>query len=86
MGVDMDFDLQPVETYFPALNDPRSSVNQKHPFPSVIMIVLLAVIAGADGPTAISRWALLKSEWLRETVTVHTPNIAQLGHELLTCF
>jgi len=63
----MDFVLKPVKTYFLALNDPRSSVNQKHPFISVIMIAVLAVIAGADGPTAISRWELLKSEWLRET-------------------
>jgi len=71
MGVDMDFVLKPVETYFLALKDPRSSVNQKHPFLSVNMIAVLAVIAGADSPTAISRRALLKSECLREN-TVST--------------
>ena len=68
MVFDMDVDVQQVKTYFLALKDPRSNVNQKHPFISVIMIAVLAVLAGADGPTAISRWALLKSEWLHKTL------------------
>src|SRR5204863_5934480 len=31
---------------------------------SVVVIALLAVLAGAGGPTAIARWAALKEEWL----------------------
>ncbi len=31
---------------------------------SVVVIALMAVLAGADGPTAIAKWAALKAEFL----------------------
>src|SRR5262249_52110412 len=56
--------LDEVVGYFDALEDPRSTINQKHPLVSVVVIALMAVLAGAGGPTAIARWAKLKAEFL----------------------
>ncbi|MEZ6056924.1 MAG: ISAs1 family transposase [Planctomycetaceae bacterium] len=47
------FVLDEVLAHFDELEDPRSSVNLRHPLPSVIVVALLAVLSGADGPTAI---------------------------------
>jgi hypothetical protein len=56
--------LDEVVAYFDELEDPRSDVNQKHPLVSVVVIALMAVLAGAGGPTAIARWAAMKAEFL----------------------
>jgi predicted transposase YbfD/YdcC len=56
--------LDEVVVHFQELEDPRSSINQLHPLVSVVVIALLAVLAGASGPTAIARWAALKEEFL----------------------
>jgi predicted transposase YbfD/YdcC len=56
--------LDEVIIHFQELEDPRSTVNQRHPLASVVVIALLAVLAGAGGPTAIARWAALKEELL----------------------
>lgn len=56
--------LDEVVSYFDQLDDPRSSINQKHPLVSVVVIALMAVLAGAGGPSAIARWAALKAELL----------------------
>jgi len=52
--------------YFDELEDPRSTINQKHPFVSVVVIALMAVLAGASGPTTIAQWAEYKEEFLRK--------------------
>ena len=49
--------LQEIVVYFEELEDPRCSINQRHPFVSVVVIALMAVLAGANGPTAIAQWA-----------------------------
>lgn len=49
---------------FEKLEDPRSEINRLHPLGSVVVIALMAVLAGAGGPTAIARWAALKEELL----------------------
>ncbi len=54
------FGLDEVEAYFQELEDPRSEINRKHPLGSVVVIALIAVLAGASGPTAIAQWAALK--------------------------
>jgi predicted transposase YbfD/YdcC len=54
------FGLDEVLAYFQELEDPRSSINRKHPLASVVVVALIAVLAGASGPTAIARWAALK--------------------------
>jgi predicted transposase YbfD/YdcC len=56
--------LDEVARHFEDLEDPRSTVNRRHPLVSVVVIALMAVLAGASGPTAIARWAVLKEEFL----------------------
>ena len=56
--------LDEVARHFEELEDPRSSVNRKHPLVSVVVIAIMAVLAGANGPTAIAKWAALKEEFL----------------------
>jgi predicted transposase YbfD/YdcC len=56
--------LDEVLPHFEALEDPRSTVNLQHPLVSVVVIALMAVLAGANGPTAIAKWADLKQELL----------------------
>ena len=60
--------LDEVVAHFQQLEDPRSTINQRHPLASVVVIALLAVLAGAGGPTAIARWAALKEEFLSEVL------------------
>ena len=52
--------------FFDDLPDPRSSVNRLHRLGDVIVIAICAVIAMADGPTAIAEWAKLNERWLRK--------------------
>ena len=56
--------LDEVVRHFEELDDPRSTVNLQHPLPGVIVIAVLAVLAGANGPTAIADWAACKEEFL----------------------
>src|SRR3954468_201905 len=56
--------LDEVVKHFQELEDPRSTVNRRHPLPSVLVIALLAVLAGAGGPTAIAAWAATKNDLL----------------------
>jgi predicted transposase YbfD/YdcC len=62
--------LDEVVGYFDELEDPRSSVNQKHPLVSVVVIAMMAVLAGAGGPTAIAKWAVLKEEFLLKVLAL----------------
>jgi predicted transposase YbfD/YdcC len=54
-----------VVRHFKDLEDPRSDINVQHPLISVVVISLMAVLAGAAGPTAIARWAKLRADDLR---------------------
>lgn len=60
--------LDEIIGYFDELEDPRSTVNQKHPLVSVVIIAMMAVLAGASGPTAIATWAAIKEEFLLEVL------------------
>ena len=60
--------LDEIIVHFQKLEDPRSTINQRHPLDSVVVIALLAVLAGAGGPTAIARWATLKKELLLQVL------------------
>jgi predicted transposase YbfD/YdcC len=60
--------LDKVVLQFAELEDPRSTVNRQHPLVSVVVIAVMAVLAGANGPTAIARWAALKEEFLLEAL------------------
>jgi predicted transposase YbfD/YdcC len=54
-----------IANYFADLPDPRASVNRLHPLPSVLVIAIMAILAGAKGPTGIARWARTKELFLR---------------------
>jgi predicted transposase YbfD/YdcC len=56
--------LDEIVASFSTLEDPRSHINRRHPLPSVLIVAVLAVLAGAAGPTAIARWAKYKEEFL----------------------
>ncbi len=60
--------LDEVVLHFAELEDPRSSVNRRHPLVSVVVIAVLAVLAGARGPTAIAEWAARKEDFLVEAL------------------
>jgi predicted transposase YbfD/YdcC len=58
--------LDEIVASFSTLEDPRSHINRRHPLPSILVIAVLAVLAGAAGPTAIARWARFKEELLTD--------------------
>ena len=60
--------LDEVVLHFAELEDPRSTVNRRHPLVSVVVIAVLAVLSGASGPTAIAEWAVSKEEFLIEAL------------------
>jgi predicted transposase YbfD/YdcC len=62
--------LDEVVLHFEELEDPRSTVNLLHPLVSVVVIALMAVLAGASGPTSIAKWAALKKEFLVEALNL----------------
>ena len=64
--------LDEIIRHLEELEDPRSTVNLQHPLVSVVVIALMAVLAGANGPTAIAKWALCKQELLLKVL--HLPN------------
>jgi predicted transposase YbfD/YdcC len=56
--------LDEVVASFSTLEDPRSPIDRRHPLPSILVIAVLAVLAGAAGPTAIARRARSKEDLL----------------------
>ncbi len=63
-------DVQEVVRHFQDLEDPRSAINRRHPLDSVLVIAIMAVLAGADGPTAIARWAKFKADFLLQRLNL----------------
>jgi predicted transposase YbfD/YdcC len=57
-----------IASYFEELEDPRSTINRRHPLVSVVVIAMMAVLAGAAGPTAIAKWAALKKDFLLQVL------------------
>lgn len=57
-------DVVSIREFFKDLEDPRSTVNRRHLLIDLIVISVLAVIAGADGPKAIGIWASANGDWL----------------------
>jgi predicted transposase YbfD/YdcC len=58
-------DIEEVLRHFDPLEDPRSSIHRRHPLGRVLVIAIMAVIAGANGPTAIAQWARMKESFLK---------------------
>jgi predicted transposase YbfD/YdcC len=67
---DLHIALDEVVRHFEELEDPRSTVNRQHPLVSVVVIALMAVLAGANGPTAIAKWAVMKQEFLLKALNL----------------
>ena len=70
MAATVRMDVDEVLRHFHELEDPRSSVNRLYPLDSVIVIAIMAVLAGANGPTAIAKWANIKSALLLKVLAL----------------
>src|SRR4051812_47848532 len=68
MGKKIHIDVDGIGEYFADLEDPRSAINLRHPLVSVVVLSLMAVLAGADGPTAIAKWAMMKKDLLLKSL------------------
>lgn len=64
MATERRISVLDIVKHFEKLEDPRSTINRLHPLPSVLVIAVLAVLAGCNGPTAIAQWAVEKKEFL----------------------
>jgi predicted transposase YbfD/YdcC len=58
------FGLDEVLAHFQEIEDPRSEINRKHPLATVVVIAVVAVLAGSSGPTSIAEWAAMKKDLL----------------------
>jgi predicted transposase YbfD/YdcC len=56
--------LNEITKHFDHLADPRSEVNRYYPIADVIVIAIMAVLSGANGPTAIAVWAARNQDFL----------------------
>lgn len=65
---DVRVGVEEIAGFFSELEDPRCSINIKHPLDSVIVIAIMAVLAGSSGPTSIAKWARLKKEFLESVL------------------
>ncbi|WP_146407740.1 transposase family protein [Allorhodopirellula heiligendammensis] len=52
-----EFEVDPVIQDVAELPDPPSRINQRHLLGDMIVINMMAVIAGAEGPKVIGVWA-----------------------------
>lgn len=68
MSETIRYGLDEVVVHFESLEDPRSSINRQHSLVSVVVIAMMAVLAGAGGPTAIAAWAARKEELLTQVL------------------
>jgi hypothetical protein len=73
-------EIQGIVRHFEEIDDPRSEVNRRHLLVDVIVISILGVIAGADGPLAIAMWAKMQEPWLRDHLTL--PNGIPTRHTI----
>jgi predicted transposase YbfD/YdcC len=64
---DIQFDnVDSILDEFRDLQDPRSHINRHHLLGDLIVICIMAVVAGADGPNAIGTWAENNEAWLKK--------------------
>jgi predicted transposase YbfD/YdcC len=85
MAAELQFDnVDSILTCFEELKDPRSHVNRLHVFGDLLVICIMAVIAGADGPQAIGIWADNNQVWLKKHLKLHNgiPSHDTLGRLL----
>ena len=58
-------EINGIVRHFEEMDDPRSHINRLHLLVDVIVISILGVLAGADGPLAIAKWARAQEQWLK---------------------
>lgn len=58
--------VETIGSYFQSLSDPRHIRNRKHQLVDIIVITICGMVCGADGPTAIHRWAMNRQDWLKQ--------------------
>jgi predicted transposase YbfD/YdcC len=46
------------------IEDPRAPINILHPVQNIVSIAIAAILAGAEGPKSIARWAQENQDWL----------------------
>jgi predicted transposase YbfD/YdcC len=64
---ELQFDsVDSIVSGFSQLSDPRSHINRRHIFGDLLVICIMAVVAGADGPEAIGTWAETNEAWLKK--------------------
>ena len=59
-----------MSSYFESLGDPRHTRNRKHLFLDIVLIAVCGLVCGCDGPTAIRRWAVKRTDWLNGFLTL----------------
>ncbi|EGF23957.1 ISAs1 family transposase [Rhodopirellula baltica] len=81
-----DFDVESILQDFADLPDPRSHINQRHLLGDVIVVSIMAVIAGAEGPKAIGVWAKSNEDWLTDRLQLPNgiPSHDTIGRVLMT--
>src|SRR5262249_1515747 len=67
-GKSVQVGVDEIVAHFSSLEDPRSTINLLHPLSSVVVIAIMAILAGASGPTSIARWAKDKAAFLSEVL------------------
>lgn len=81
-----EFDVESILQDFAELPDPRSHINQRHLLGDIIVISIMAVIAGAEGPKAIGVWAKSNEAWLTQRLQLPhgIPSHDTIGRVLMT--
>jgi len=57
-------DVGSIGSHFESLSDPRHTRNRKHRLVDIVVISICGILCGANGPTAIHRWARSRADWL----------------------
>lgn len=63
-------DIDGILEHFEELDDPRSTINRRHLLGDLIVICIMAVISGCDGPLAIGTWAQTNEQWLKKRLSL----------------
>lgn len=63
-------DVRSVLGAFAALPDPRHTKNRKHLLLDVVVLAMLGVVAGADGPDSIEEWARIHHDALKKHLSL----------------
>ena len=63
-------EMKGIVRHFEEMDDPRSPVNRRHRLTDIIVISVLGVVAGADGPSAIEVWANAQEHWLKRYLSL----------------